>query len=945
MAVKFRFKSGRFRLSMAVMNIFRVLSGNPARGVVLLLLSGCLAAHGAALRVYDLKCDYQTNPPGLDDAAPGLSWKLDAPDRNQCQTAFQIMAATSEANLKHGEYDVWDTGRVDSSVSVAVPYHGRPLHSDESVYWKVRVWNKGGAASASAQSACWTMGLLKPSDWRATWIMRSRREPLTDKTMYDDDPAPLFRKEFQLDKKVRRALVHVSGLGYYELSLNGKRVGDHVLDPGWTTYAKRVLYSTYDVTSLLQRGRNAAGLMVGNGWFNPVSLKMWGHVNLRDFLTVGEPRACMQLRVEYEDGEVETIGTDETWRTGPGPLLRNSIYLGEVYDARREEPGWDRAGFDDANWTFVVPAREPVGPPQAQDAPPIQVTRILKPVKLSEPRPGVYLVDFGQNFAGWVRLQMSGPAGTAVTLRYGELLYADGTLNAMTSVFGQIKGGGRDYRYGGKGAPATAFQTDRYILKGKGREAYCPRFTFHGFRYVEITGLSHAPALGDIKGLRLNSDVAPAGSFNCSNEEFNRIQEMVLWTELSNLFSVESDCPHREKLGYGGDMVAASGAEIFNFDMERFYAKAVRDLGDAVRANGGFTETAPYAGLSDEGLGGGAGPIGWGSAQPFLQWELYQYYGDIRLLAEQYAATKRWISFLRSCSPDGLLDNGISDHESLASKPRALTGTAFYYLNATLFAKIARALGKEQDATDADALAQQIKAVFNQKFLKTGAGIYGSGTQACQSFALSLGLVPNEETNRAAAVLAHDISDVHQGHLTTGIFGTKFMLNALTGAGRADLAYEIVNQRTFPGWGYMLENGATTLWEHWAMSDNTYSHNHPMFGSVSEWFYNALGGIKPAPDAVAFDKILIQPQPVAGLDWVKASYESVRGKIASEWKHHDGRFTLKVRVPAGASATVWVPGRLQKAKCPAGARWVRTENGRAVMEIGSGEYEFSSELP
>jgi len=916
-------------------------------------LWGCRAGQCAALQVYDLKCDYQTDPMGIDSVKPGLSWKLDSPERGQHQTAYQIIAATAPAKLKKGEGDLWDSGKINSSQSVGVPYGGKPLHSGERVYWNVRAWDQGEKSYACRQPAWWEMGLLEPADWRATWITRPRHKPLTTQTMFDNDPAPLFRKEFTLQKEVRRARIYVSGLGYYELYLNGSRVGDHMLDPGWTTYSKRTLYSTYDVTEQVKRGGNAVGVMLGNGWFNPLPLKMWGSLNLREHLTVGETRVCLQLVVDYADGSSDTVGTDESWKAGSGPILRNSVYLGEIYDARQEQPGWNRAGFDDSKWQQAALAHEPIGPLRAQDAPPIRITRVLKPVKLSEPRPGVYIFDFGQNFAGWVRLHVRGPAGTEVKMRYGELLYPDGTLNGMTSVCGQIKQGGAAWRDKGEGAPKTAWQMDEYIVKGAGKEVYCPRFTFHGFRYVEITGLPQRPGLDTIEGLRLNSDVVPAGSFACSNEEFNRIQQMVLWTELSNLFSVESDCPHREKFGYGGDMVAASDAAIFNFDMERFYAKAVQDLGDAVRTNGGFTETAPFVGVSDEGLGGQSGPIGWGTAQPFLQWELYQYYGDLSLLAAQYPATKRWIGFLQTCAREDLLDNGISDHESLVPKPRALTGTAFYYLNVRLFAKIARAAGQKTDATEADALAEKIKTAFNRKFLKPGSGVYDTGTQACQSFALYMGLVPVEEQRHALEFLAHDIVDTHQGHLSTGFFGTKYMLNALTDFGRADLAYDIVNQRTFPGWGYMLENGATTLWEHWAMSDNTYSHNHPMFGSVSEWFYKGLGGINPAPNAVGFDKILIKPQPVAGLTWVKASYESVRGKIVSEW-HKDGdKFKLHIRVPVGATATVWLPAKDESSIAEGGKpvaqaigiRLMRMEKGRAVLAVGSGEYEFTSMLP
>jgi alpha-L-rhamnosidase len=769
--------------------------------------------------------------------------------------------------------------------------------------------------------------------------------------MFEDNPAPLFRKEFLLAKKISRARVYVSGLGYYELRLNGQRVGDQVLDPGWTAYSKRVLYSTYDVTEQLQRGQNALGVMLGNGWFNPLPLRLWGHINPRAALTIGEPRVIVQLAVEFADGTSQTIVTDESWKVSNGPILRNSVYLGEVYDARKEQPGWDRPGFDDSGWQQAASGTEALGPLCAQTAPPIRVTRVLKPIKLTEPKPGVWIFDLGQNFAGWVRLRVQGPAGTRVSLRSGELLYPNGTLNGMTAVCGQIKQGGPNYRYPGTGAPKTAWQMDQYILKGEGEEVYTPRFTFHGFRYVEVTGFPGKPSLASLEGLRLNSDVQPAGSFICSNERFNRIQQMVLWTELSNLFSVESDCPHREKFGYGGDIVAAGEMAMLNFDMAGLYGKAVVDLADAVRPNGGFTETAPFVGISDESLGEGSGPIGWGTAQPFLLWRLYQYYGDKRLLEDNYELTKRWVALLQSQAQDGILDNGISDHESLVPKPRALTGTAFYYFNVKLFSNIARALGKDAEAAAAEALAETIKAAFNRKFLQAGMGRYDTATQACQAFAFYMGLVPPEEKDRAREVLVGDIMGAHKGHLSTGIFGTKFMLQALADLGRSDVAFEVVNQRTFPGWGHMLENGATTLWEHWEFSDNTYSHNHPMFGSVSEWFYKVLGGISPAPEAVGFDKIIIRPQPVGDLKWVKASYDSAHGKIVSEWRLEAGKFNLRVRVPVGAEAKVFLPAKDETPVTESGkpiehalgVQLLSREHGSVAFAVVSGEYEFRSE--
>jgi alpha-L-rhamnosidase len=907
---------------------------------------------GAGLEVDGLKCEYRLNPLGLDESRPPLSWLLNSRERGQTQSAYQVLVASSQKLLSKGEADLWDSGKVASGESVQVIYSGERLRPGQRVYWTIRAWDRGDRPSAYSAAAWWEMGLLSPADWRAAWITRKRAEPLSEGAMFGDDPAPLLRKEFPIGRRISRARVYVSGLGYYELHLNGQRVGDQVLDPGWTTYSKRVLYSTYDVTDQLKQGDNALGVMLGNGWFNPSPLRLFGRINLREQLTVGEPRVIAQLVVDFTDGTSQTIVTDESWKAGAGPVMRNSEYLGEVYDARKEQPGWDRPGFDDSGWQQAMRATEPLGPLQAQSAPPIRVTRTFKPVKLTEPKPDVWIFDLGQNFAGWARLRVQGPAGTHVRLRYGELLNPDGTLNGMTAVCTQIKQGGPNYRYDGVGAPKTAWQMDDYILKGQSEEVYTPRFTFHGFRYVEVTGFPGKPTLGSLEGRRLNSDVTPVGSFTCSNERFNRIQQMVLWTELSNLFSVESDCPHREKLGYGGDIVAAGEMAMLNFDMACFYGKAVEDLADAVRPNGGFTETAPFVGISDEGLGEGAGPVGWGTAQPLLLWQLYQYYGDRRLLEENYELTKRWIALLQSRAQDGILDNGISDHESLAPKPRALTGTAFYYFNVRLFSNIARALGKDADAAQAEALAETIKTAFNRRFLQPGMGRYDTATQACQAFAVYMGLVPAEERERALAVLVRDIEETHAGHLTTGIFGTKFMLHALADSGRADVAFRIVNQSTFPGWGYMLEHGATTLWEHWEFSDNTYSHNHPMFGSVSEWFYKVPAGINPAPDAVGFNKVVIRPQPVGDLNWVKASYNSAHGKIVSEWTRAAEKFKLRVRVPVGATATVFLPAKdgapvTESGKAverATGVQLLRREGGNAVLAVGSGEYEFGSEL-
>jgi alpha-L-rhamnosidase len=909
----------------------------------------------AAVTIDHLRCEYRSDPLSIGTPRPRLSWIIKSDRRGERQTAYQILVASTPKILARDQGDVWDSGKVVSDQSIQVEYAGRSLASRQQCFWKVCVWDKDGKRSSWSAPARWEMGLLAPEDWHAQWIRRAEPDPKSEDDYFNDHPAPLLRKEFTAKKSIARARAYICGLGYYELRLNGGRIGDQVLDPGWTTYSKRVLYSTYDVTSQLKQGRNAIGIMLGNGWYNPLPLRMFGHVNLREHLTIGKPRVILELAIDYADGSSQRVVSDPTWKTSAGPILRNNVYLGEVYDARREQPGWDDANFSEANWESAVPADEPLGPLEPQSAPPIRVTRVLKPIKRSQPTLGTYIFDFGQNFAGRMALHVKGPAGTKVRLRYGELLYPDGTLNAMTSVPGQIKGGGPNYVYLGMGAPETAFPTDFYILKGGPEETYVPRFTFHGFRYVEITGYPGEPPKTALIGQRLGSVVARAGVFDCSNAAFNQVQEMIERTFLSNLFSVESDCPHREKFGYGGDAVAVSETFLLNYDMAQFYAKMVRDYADAVRPNGGMTETAPFVGIADEGLGGDAGPIGWGTAFVQLQWQLYQHYGERRLLEEQYPLTRKWVEFLRTCAKDGILDNGISDHESLVPKPRALTGTAFYYHNVHLLSHIAATLGKADDAARYGALADDIKRAFNRRFLKPGTGVYDSGTQACQAFALYYDLAPPEERQNAMKVLVGDIHE-HHDHLTTGIFGTRFLPQVLTEGGRADVAYSVVNQYGFPGWGYMLDHGATTLWEHWAFSDNTYSHNHPMFGSVGEWFITSLAGIRLDPAAPAFKEVIIKPAIDVDLKSVGAHHETPYGRIESGWWHTGDRLEMDIGVPINTAATVYVPtensatvtegeGEGGPAAKADGVKFLRMEAGAAVFRVGSGRYEFKSTLP
>ena len=886
----------------------------------------------------NLKCEYQVNPLGIDVDKPRLSWTMNSNIRGQRQTAYQVIVSTSLEDIEANRGDQWDSQKVVSSNSNQVIYQGVPLTSAINYYWKVRIWDKDGKSGRWSKPASFETALLNQNDWNAKWINDGKKNPVTDEDFYKFDPAPLFRKDFVLVKPVKQARLYISGLGYYEATVNGNRIGDHMLDPGWTNYSKRVYYSTYDVTGQLRDGGNCLGVTLGNGWYNPLPLLMWGRRNIREPLPVGRPRFVSQLNIIYKDGSTQSVISDEGWKVTQGPILRNSIYLGEIYDARKKISGWDNPDFDDSAWSNASPASEPIGKLVAQPLAPIRVSATVKPVNITEPEKGVYIVDMGQNFAGLASFKFDLEKGTQVKMRYGELLHEDGTLNPMTSVCGQIKGKPNDSL---ESHPGVAWQQDAYIAGGNGPEIYTPRFTFHAFRYIEITGCPVKPTLGMVTGLRLNTDVKQVGNFSCSNEMFNSIQKMCQWTFLSNIFSVQSDCPHRERFGYGGDLVNTNEAFIYNYDMSNFYAKAVTDWDDSKLEDGMLTDTAPSVGIQYCG-------VGWAMSHLHTQLKLYQYYGDKRIIEQQYQTSKQWLDLVMESNPTHIINNGLSDHESLTEKPTAPMVTPLYYQSAKMLEKMADILGIKEDAGKYEALSKKIKNAYNDNFVDADSGKCSPGTQASQSFALFSDILPEEQRRSALKYLLDDISE-HDGHLTTGIFGTRYMLDLLSQEGFSQTAYDIVNQKTFPGWGHMLENGATTLWEHWAYSDNTFSHNHPMFGSVSQWFYRWLGGIQPHPDAIGFDRIIIRPQIPSDLKWANCSYDSIRGKITSNWRKTDNSIIMDIKIPANTVATVYLPcsnpetikeNNISVGLAPC-VEFERCENNTAIYNIQSGKYHFT----
>lgn len=915
----------------------RVASPRYALALLLLLRASSALAQ---LQFDKLTCEYAADPLGIDVLQPRFGWTFIPLGRNQSQSAYELMVSDA-ADFNSGIQ--WTSGKVIGSNNSTVEYQGKPLRSLTAYFWKVRTYDQNNRPSPWSKVSSFETAMLHQSDWKAKWIGDGRQQFIRDEEFYQDDRMPLFRKAFSANRDIKRARLYIAGLGYYEAYLNGKKIEDRVLEPGWTSYQKEILYSVLDITSLLKKGINVAGVMLGNGWYNPLPMRLFSRFNVRDFQQTGRPCLKAEFHIQYQDGSAETIITDDSWRVAPGPIIRNNVYLGEQYDARLEQKDWLTPKANEAKWRPAVPVEGPTGNLSVQAQPPIRITKILKPISIKETAPKIFIVDFGQNFAGVARLRVKGKAGTRIKIRYGEAIHPDGTLNFLTTTAGQIKEMWNVS--GGPGAPPTAWQEDDYVLKGTGLEEWSPRFTFHGFRYAEISGWPGTPESSSIDGLRMNAAVQENGEFSCSNNLFNKIHHAVKWTFLSNIFSVQSDCPGREKLGYGADMVATANAFMYNFDMNSFYRKAVRDFANDQRSDGGITETAPYIGIGDKGYGGGSGPLGWQLAFPYLQQQLYRYYGDKRIIEENYPMIQKQLAFLQAHAVDGLFHWDIGDHEAIDPKAEGFSAAAFYYHHASLANEFAKII-KHGDSLKYLKLADQIKKEIIRKYDVPGTGRFDNATQSAQLFALWYDLSP--EKDKTFQVLMDEFKR-HNDHVSSGIFGVKMMFDVLREYNRNDLAYRIASQEDFPGWGYMISQGATTLWETWKYPDNAPSQNHPMFGSIDEWFYRSLLGINSA--APGFEKIIIKPQPTGDLTWAKGSYRSIHGNIESDWKIGAHQFSMNVTIPVNTTAEVWIPslpkGIIRENGAPITATITLKgyQSGYAVLEIGSGIYSFQSSLP
>ena len=909
--------------------------------LVALLFPVATSAQAADVVPHDLRTEFRQDPLGVDEGKPRLSWKLRSDVRGQGQTAYRLLVATSPDVLARREGDVWDSGRVTSEEAHLVPYEGVPLEPGRTYHWAVRVWDREGDPSAWSAPASWTTGRM--GAWTsARWI---GLDSLTRAALgMEPDQLPLFRHGFNLEKPVRRALVSVSGLGFFELYVNGEEASEDVLMPGWTDYRTSVLYATYDVTGHLRRGTNALGVALGHGMYHIPGTPEAGRF-AKFYDSYGSPKLILHLAVEHPDGTTTTVTSGEGWRVAGSPVLFSSIWGGEDYDARLEQPGWSAPGFDDGAWTSAPVMAGPGGTLRAQATPPLSVQDVHRPINVTSPDAGVYVYDLGQNLSGWPRLTVRGPAGATVKLTPSEVLGPDGRINQESMKhWGEI--------------------SFSYTLRGDGAEVWHPRFTYTGFRYVQVEGATPDPAEAAEKGIPLvlgleshfiHADAAPTGRFATSDTLLNGIHEIIVDAIRSNMMSVMTDCPHREKLGWLEQAYLHAPGIHYNFDAALLYAKWARDMAEAQLGSGLVPDIAPeYVAFED----GFRDSPEWGSAIILAPQMAHEHFGDGRPLRAHYDAMKRYADYLGARrDARGVVAYGLGDWYDIGPGPPGpskltdlgVTATATYYADLLALADLAEMLGKPEDYRGFKARADTVRRAFNDVFFDEETGAYDRGSQTAQAMPLALGMVP---PGREADVRDHLIGDIEArgAHTTAGDIGHRYVLLALMAAGRSDLVYAMATNPSPPSYAAQLLSGATTLTEAWD-ADPRSSQNHFMLGHIEEWFYKGLGGLRA--EAPGFRRVTIRPETIDALDEVDVTYRSVRGPIRSAWRRDGEALRMDVAVPPGVAATVHVPAASAdavreggtSARDAEGVLFVRMENGRAVFDVGGGTYHFETTPP
>lgn len=918
------------------------------RFFILLLLIPFTRILGA-VTIEDIKCENQQNPLGIDKLQPSFNWKINGDKRGIFQTAYQIMVASSIDLLNNNKPNLWDSKKTASGQNTFISYAGKILNSSGRYYWKVRIWDQNGEASQWSEPAFFVTGLFDQSEWNnSKWIgyeqlpdslkltrgLGGGRANKLGNITKKRSVIPYLRKSFQLDKEIDQALVFVCGLGQYELSINGTKTGDYFLTPGWTKYTKQCFYNTYDVTSRLNKGENVIGAIVGNGFF---------YINRERYyktsVAFGYPMLRLKLIIRYKDGSQKEINSDTDWKTIPSPVTYSSIYGGEDYDARLEQNKWNVPGFNDSGWRNAIDVKGPGGIMEAQKDPCLKVMDIFSPQKISQPKPGIYVYDFGQNCSGIIHLKVKGKKGSVVKLIPAELLGEDKLANQTAS--------GEPYYFS-------------YTLKGEGVEEWEPRFTYYGFRYVQVEGAvslkdqngQDKPVIEDLKLLHTRNSAPVVGSFECSNPLFNNIFQLINWAMKSNLASVTTDCPHREKLGWL-EVTHLVGSSIkYNYDILNYYNKIIEDMIYGQMPEGLVPDYVPEFNTSD---GGFRDSPEWGSSAVLVPWYVYKWYGDKGALIKSYDMMQRYVAYLGSKAVDHILSYGLGDWFDLGPArpgpsqltPMALTATSIYFNDVDILSKTAGVLGKKEDAGKYAALAAQIKSAFNKKFFNPQTRVYGSGSQSSYAMPLVVGLV---EPQYQKAVLENLVQSIRAGNnaLTAGDIGYRYLVRALEDGGASQLLYEMNNRDDVPGYGYQLKHGATALTESWPALKYV-SNNHMMLGHLMEWLYSGLGGIRQQEEDVGFRNILIEPQMVKGIDWVKSSYNSTNGNIEVNWKKGNGELTMDISIPGNCSANVILPvnkpdlikeGDSPVSKSP-GIKSSKIEGNTVILNITSGNYKFT----
>ncbi len=875
-------------------------------------------------------CEYHLNPIGIDVLMPRFSWQLSSDKTNVMQTAYEIRVATSLAGLTKSSNLLWSTGKVNSDKSVNVDYKGVALQSMQRAYWQVRVWDNTGKPTTWSEPAFWEMGMLDNTAWKAEWItMKDEKKSTTSL------PAHYYRNEFSVSKKISSARVYASSLGIYQLFINGKKVGNQLFTPGFTSYKKRIQYQTYDVTSMLQ-AKNAIGAMVGDGWYRGYL----GWDGLRAYY--GDKLALfVQLQINYTDGTNEIISTDKNWKSSTGAILESDIYNGEVYDARNEMQAWANADFKADNWKSVDILNHPKNILVASNGLPVTATQEIKPIKIITTPKGETVLDLGQNIVGWVRMKVNGKRGDKVTIQFAEVLDKDG--NFFTKNLRAAKA------------------TDTYILKGGSEEVFEPHFTFHGFRFVKLINYPGELTKDKITGVVIHSDMKNTGAFSCSDSLINQLQSNIQWGQRDNFLDIPTDCPQRdERVGWTGDAQVFSMTAAYNFDVASFYTKWLKDLALDQQPNGEVPNIIPDMWNNKMG-----GATAWADAAVIVPWTVYRAYGDIRILEQQYESMKGWVEYMKKSAGDDYLWNDPnhwhwgdwlafhSENPDYAGSvtEKDLIATAYFNYSTSIVSKVASILGKTEDANKYQQLTEKIKKAFANEYI-TPNGRLVSHTQTAYALALSFDLIPENLRQRSAEFFVADVKKF--GHLTTGFVGTPLLCSTLSSIGRDDLAFMLLNRKRYPSWLYPVTQGATTIWERWdtqkpdgSIIDGMNSFNHYAYGAIGEWLYNYVAGISIDVEKPGYKHILFYPHPGGGLTHAAGEIKTLYGTVKSAWQTKDAKFTYSIEIPANTTGTVTLQNvkqdKLLINSVPATAFKnikMNQVDANLQIELGSGKYQF-----